>query len=339
MRRCRFCGAGGEVVGARYLSVVESIGATDAEDVFFVASSFEPRSTKCVSLVEDRSFGHAIVFNYQDTLDVAAGRFHAEVIRDTLAVSVRRGSHVLPCSFSKPYSVIHALAAFLRTSPMSIERATIDISCFTKLHLLLLLRYLEDDVGVATIRICYTEPLTYATAYGKRLSYGTKETLSLPYRAGARTSNRVALLAFMGHERARLERILQELEPDMSVVILGTPGFSSSMREYSLKVNEGLIVRASFDRQYRFVEMPAVQPYDVYLKLLEEVRRVVYEDKCQTVYFATMGTKLQALAVDMVRRSDEIDVRLLLAYSMPKRYERGLYSQGSGKTYLGTVYG
>ena len=125
----------------------------------------------------------------------------------------------------------------------------------------------------------------------------------------------------------------------MSVVILGTPGFSSSMREYSLRVNEGLIVRASFDRQYRFVEMPAVQPYDVYLRLLDEVKRVVSQDKCQTVYFATMGTKLQALSVDMIRRCDEIDVRLLLAYSMPRRYERSLYSQGSGKTYLGTVYG
>lgn len=328
------------------LMVVETIGSdlstnrsTVGKNVFFVASSFEPRSTKCVSLIESGAFSEAIVFNYQDTLDSAIGRFNAEMIRETLYAAVTNDTYVLPCSFSKPYSVIRALVAFLKMRPLNIDTATIDITCFTKLHLLLLLRYLHDDMGVATTKVCYTEPLTYATAYGKKLSYGTTETLSLPYKSGARRTNRVALMAFMGHERARLERILQELEPDKSVVILGSPGFSSSMREYSAKINEGLIDRASFDRQYRFVEMPAVQPHEIYSRLLDEVRRVVSEDRCETVYFATMGTKLQALAVDMIRRSDEIGVRLLLAYAMPKRYERNLYSQGSGKTYLGTLYG
>lgn len=331
---------------ASHLSVAKSIGPTSdlkgqtmGRHVFFVASSFEPRSTKSVSLIEAGAFSDAIVFNYQDTLDSVSGRFHAQIIRETLRTFLINDTYVLPCSFKKPYSVVHALAVFLEAQKLKIDCVTIDITCFTKLHLLLLLRYLQDDVGVSMIRICYTEPLTYATAYGRTLSYGTTETLSLPYKAGVRRSNKIALMAFMGHERARLERILQELEPDIAVVILGTPGFSSNMLEYSEKVNQGLIMRASFDRQYRFVKMPVLQPCDVYLRLLEEMKLVVSEHNCETVYFATMGTKLQALAVDMIRRSKEIDTRLLLAYSMPERYERNLYSQGSGRTYVGMLYG
>ena len=52
-----------------------------------------------------------------------------------------------------------------------------------------------------------------------------------------------------------------------------------------------------------------------------------------TVYIAALGTKLQALGIDLLRRL-ELPVRLLLAYSIPRRYERGVYSQGSGPTYL-----
>ncbi len=85
--------------------------------------------------------------------------------------------------------------------------------------------------------------------------------------------------------------------------------------------------------------MPVLQPWAVYLRLVEEMKRVMSEDGCDTVYFATMGTKLQALAVDMIRRSEEVKARLLLAYSVPKRYERNLYSQGSGRTYEGALYG
>lgn len=330
------------------LSIVDTIGrpvhrggGTDVRrHMFLVASSFEPRSARSVSLIEEGAVDDAIIFNYQDTLDLASGRFHAQTIREGLGKLLVTGRpFVLPCSFAKPYSVLHALSALLRERKLEAECVTIDITCFTKLHLLLLLRYLHEEMQVPSVRICYTEPLTYATAYGKALSYGTAKTISLPYRSGARGANRVALMAFMGHERSRLERVLQELEPDIAVVILGTPGFSPNIREYSKRVNQGLILRAAFDPQYRFVEMPVLQPWDIYLRLLEEMRMVRSEHDCETVYFATMGTKLQALAVDMMRRSEDIDARLLLAYSVPKRYERNLYSQGSGRTYEGAFYG
>ena len=331
---------------APQLTTVDTIGPVPCDGgigakrhTFFVASSFEPRSVRSVSMIEKGTFDDAIIFNYQDTLDLASGRFHTQKMRERLEEVLIAKPVVLPCSFAKPYSVVHALATMLKMQKWEIERVTIDITCFTKLHLLLLLRYLHEEIGVSAIRVCYTEPLTYATAYGKSLSYGTDKTISLPYRSGARGSNRVALMAFMGHERSRLERILQELEPDLAVVILGTPGFSPNIREYSERVNRGLIMRASFDPRYRFVEMPVLQPRDIYSRLLEEMRRVTVEDGCETVYFATMGTKLQALAVDMIRRSEEMDARLLLAYSVPKRYERNLYSQGSGRTYEGALYG
>ena len=61
------------------------------------------------------------------------------------------------------------------------------------------------------------------------------------------------------------------------------------------------------------------------------------QEGCESVYLAPLGTKLQALAIDMLRRSG-VSLRMLLAYSIPKRYERKLYSQGSGPTYLGVLF-
>ena len=212
-----------------------------------------------------------------------------------------------------------------------------DVTCFTKLHLLLLLRYLHSNLRVETIRICYTEPLAYATAFGRQLSYGVRRTVYLPYQLKEHRSSRVGLIAFLGHERLRLERIVQELEPELSVVVLGEPGFAKSMEDESRRVNDSLIHRASYDRQYRVASAPAGDLQAVCRVLKAELEVILAHD-CETVYLAAMGTKIQALGFEMLRRAG-FEIRMLLAYSIPRSYERNMYSQGNGPTYVAILSG
>ena len=321
------------------MGLVEEIGVQSegVPETFLVASSFEPRSLRTTELVRNQTFEHAVVFDYEDTLDTVMGRHHRQSLRRLLGGGRAARVDVLPCNYADPYSTLRGLNAFLAQTALqnAMKAVTVDATCFTKLHLLLLLRYLHADCHVERIRICYTEPLAYATAFGRDLSYGVRRTVYLPYQLRAHRSSRVGLIAFLGHERLRVERIIQELEPELSVVVFGEPGFARSMEDESRRVNDSIFHRARYDRQYQVVSAPAGQLHGVFDVLREQLELVLSHD-CETVYLAALGTKLQALGFELLRR-EEYPIRMLLAYSIPRSYERNMYSQGSGPTHVAVL--
>ena len=321
------------------LEKVDQIGAfaEATSHVYLTASSFEPRSVRTTRLLDPGTFSDAVIFNYEDTLDTAMGRHHVEHLKGILTSKGKAPPFVLRCRFSNPYSVVRSFAS-LALAENWLERRrsfTIDMTCFTKIHLLLLLKYFGDHFSYHPIRVCYTEPLTYATAFGRELSYGIDRTVYLPYQVKKHASRGVGLVAFLGHERLRLERIVQEIEPDLTVVVLGDPGFSYPMSQYSKRVNSTLIHRADYDGHYRIVSSPANDvsaTADVLSESIEAVRSL----GCDSIYLVALGTKLQALSIEVLRRRG-ISGRLILGYSIPKSYERNMYSQGSGPTYVGVL--
>ncbi len=308
-----------------------------SDELYIVASSFEPRSVRATSMIEYGAFGQAIVFNYEDTLDSVVGRYNLAQIKDFLLKSGIKDLKILRCRFSDPFSIVRVFEAFLkeRNNGEEITSVTIDTTCFTKLHLLLLLRYLDLKLGIKIIRICYTEPLSYATAFGRQLSYGIDKTIYFPYQATTHKSKGIGLIAFLGHERLRLERIVQELEPDLSIVIFGEPGFAKNIQDYSHRVNNSIIHRATYDRQYRLAKAPT-NDFVGSFEVLKEQVDVILSEGCDSVYLAALGTKLQTLGIDLLRRAN-LPLRMLLAYTIPKAYERSMYSQGSGSTYTGLL--
>lgn len=316
------------------LDPVERIEIGDDAELFLVAGSFEPRSV-CASTLLHGSVDRAIVFSYDDTLDTESGRRNTRKIE----VSLREKSgavDVLHCQVADPFSVVSAFHTYVTRERLvgAVRSVVLDATCFTKLHLLLLLRFLSDWLGVEATRICYTKPVVYGTAFGRELSYGIRRTVYLPYRGGAQASAGTGLIALLGHEPRRLERIVQEIEPDLCVVLIGEPGFTADMAAYSKKANASLLRRAKYDRHYRLAEAP-VDDIDQCVDVLAEQLRALRQNGCGNVYVAPLGTKLQALAVDVLSRQRDAG-RLSLAYAVPDRYERRNYSHGIGATVVTT---
>ena len=142
--------------------------------VYLVAGSFEPRCVRTTSLLSRGAFAGSVIFNYEDTLDSAMGRHHVERLKAVLEEKTGRPPYVLRCSFADPYSVVRSFGALLSTEQWFGQDPvfTLDATCFTKIHLLLLLKYIAERYGYGSgpVRVCYTEPLTYATAFGRHLS-------------------------------------------------------------------------------------------------------------------------------------------------------------------------
>lgn len=302
--------------------------------LYIVAGSFEPRSVRATELLPSGALQDAVVFSYEDTLDSVMGRYHSMKIRQALDATGVPDVNVLRCRFADPFSMVREFHAYIRTKEFRsrLDTVTIDCTCITKLHLLLLLQYLYEKMHILTVNILYTEPLAYATAFGKQLSYGIDRTVYLPYQPRTQRSSGVGLVAFLGHERLRVERIIQELEPDVSVVILGQPGFSDEMYDDSRRINDTLVHRSTYDNQYRLVEAPSNDIRASADLLVDQIQQV-QELGCNTVYFAPLGTKLQAMSIEVVRQLS-LPVRMLLAYSIPLRYEKNMYSEGIGPTYV-----
>ena len=300
--------------------------------LFLAAASFEPRSVNAtLTTVAENQFYNAVIFRYEDTLDLDLARRNFGQMVESLQTKVEEKVHIVKCSFKDPYSAVRSLDVhFASNLPEdALIDVTIDITCFTKLHLLMLLKFLQEHAAVRRVSGLYTEPISYATAIGRQLSYGISRTVYLPYKVSGSNSRRVGVIAFLGHERLRLERIIQELEPDRLVIVFGEPGFSENMEDYSRSVNAGLLHRATFDPHCHLVSAPVGDVDETELVLYRAVRRM-QADKCSSVYFAALGTKLQTIAIDRVRRRIDLEIGMLLAYSIPERYERGQYSLGSG---------
>lgn len=309
-------------------------GAMLAGGLYIVAGSFEPRCVQATELLPTGVLRDAVVFSYEDTLDSVMGRYHSMRIRQTLEAIGVDSITVLRCRFSDPFSLVRAFHAFVQAnqSHSHLDSVTIDTTCITKLHLLLLLQYLHERMRVLTVNILYTEPLAYATAFGKQLSYGIDRAVYLPYQPWIQRSDAVGLIAFLGHERLRIEHIIQELEPDISVVIVGQPGFSNEMYDDSKRINHTLMHRSLYDHQYRVAEAPSNDIRACADVLVDQIQQIRTQG-CDTIYFAPLGTKLQAMSIDIVR-SFNLPIRMLLAYSIPRRYEKSMYSQGVGPTYF-----
>lgn len=317
------------------LDPVERIEVSgDDAELFLVAGSFEPRSVRATELLRG-SVDRAIVFTYDDTLDIESGRRNTRTIDGCLR-EISRVVHVLPCKVGDPFSVVGALHTYVTRERLvgSVRSVVLDATCFTKLHLLLLLRFLSDWLDVEVIRICYTKPVVYGTAFGKELSYGIRRTVYLPYRGTEQAIAGTGLVALLGHEPRRLERIVQEIEPDLCVVLIGEPGFTADMAAYSKKANASLLRRAKYDQHYRLAVAP-VDDIDQCVDVLAEQLHALHQYGCGNVYVAPLGTKLQALAVDVLRRRGDAR-RLSLAYAVPDRYERRNYSHGFGATVVTT---
>lgn len=309
------------------------------EDLFLAASSFEPRCCRAGELLEPGAVTSSVIFRYSDTLDSALGLANTRSLTEDLRIKCA-SVDVLDCSFSDPYSVVRSLRPWLRDTRHLLSKRpsiSIDISCFTKLHLLLLLEHLHREFPdqTADTRIIYTEPLSYAASFGRQLSYGIKDTVHIPFSSPSHETGQTALIIFLGHEALRAEKIIEELEPELIILVQGSQGYSEEMYSTHLGINRALLDRVKYNHQYRLL---AGSPRD-FLSLaaaLEGMTAPLVQQGFGTFYLAPLGTKLQTVAFELLRRSNP-DLRLLVSYAIPKRYERKYYSQGVGPSWASTI--
>ena len=171
-------------------------GDSDSTHLVLVASSFEPRSVRAAELMKG-NIERVIIFNYDDTLITELGQRNARKIEDVLRKK-SNSVEILSCKVIEPFGVIGAFHTYITKERLvgSVQSVAIDATCFTKLHLLLLLRFLRRWLRIETLQVYYTKPVIYGTALGKKLSFGIQKTVYLPYCQVEQQASRTGLIAF-----------------------------------------------------------------------------------------------------------------------------------------------
>ncbi|HAV43506.1 TPA: hypothetical protein DCX15_05770 [bacterium] len=297
------------------------------DSLFITASSYEERCLKVPELIDGTLSEDSIIFLYNDVADDPIGNANHNYIYKILKKRSINEPNVLSCDFTDPYSLVVEFCKWAEGRRLEEWDISIDISCFTKLHLLLLLKHIGSEDKRGVIRVFYTQPMVYLPMIpGKRrLSYDIGERCFIPYLSSSVRDGREALIIFLGMEGLRANRVWEETDPEKTILIMGRPGFTEEMEKISERENKFLLSRVLYDPSFSQRDCSTLNPWEVVYALKEAAEGV------DTLYIAPCGTQLQTLGIYFFSQIVK-GKRIIIAYFPPKKYARP-YSEGIRNTF------
>ena len=296
--------------------------------VLITCSSHEPR---CLGLLAQCQYWHpdvAVLFHYDDDNPIRE-HHHAEMelaLEDlcipTVALPFTEGSCVR--SMRDNMHALRQLLADHVDAPV-----VVDISVFTKRHLLLLLRWLDDEGLWDNVVVVYSEPDDYDVADHLPLSFGLASVRQIPgFPASPDLSRPVHLVLFLGYEGDRALAVYEHVQPMRTTLIIADPPFKPSWQGRTEELNADLLKLTGHSPVTR---VDGLDPADS-VRVLEAVLRSPGRRSEYAVLISPLGTKAQTLgAYSYIRRCAAPPA---IVYASPLRHNHEFFSHGIGITWL-----
>jgi len=304
----------------------------EQDDLFICATSFEDRCIRTTELLSpDFRIKDVLIVFYNDILNLSYVRKNTNII-NTILEKYTENLYSIRCDFYNTYSLLVELNKEFNKGKLNFQKykfITIDITCFTTLHLLLLLKYLSQKIK-AIFRFIYTEPLIYETIKDKGLSYGLLELATINYKLNHNTINKKGdiYIFLAGHNFDRLYKIFKRLKPRKYWVFLESFGFNTKLEFYRNKISKAFI--EEIQSSERFIETSIKDPY----LIVESLYKISQKEKdMANLYIIPCGTKLQTLGVFLFSQKIT-QFNIIVTYPVPLRYEEESSSKGFGKTWM-----
>jgi hypothetical protein len=203
------------------------------DDVFIVCASFEERTTAVVERFDEGyEVANSFVFKYDEENRTNLRNINFERLMDAF---MHHSDKVFPivCDHHDPLDLCEKQSTELRN-----RNIIIDITTFTKQYLLVILKYIEEQ-NPKSLRLFYTEPEDYAVKWGKPLSYGLIDIISVPtYGGHFYIEKENLLILLLGYEGDRAHAIWEKLTPHKTIILIGKPSFRNSWDGRVEKFNE-----------------------------------------------------------------------------------------------------
>lgn len=220
------------------------------------------------------------------------------------------------------------LKSFKEKAELAHSTITLDISTFTKRHLLLLLKSL-DDLGLwNNLRIFYTEPKKYITNLYLPMSTGIRAISPIScFISNSSPNLSLLLIIFLGYEGDRARAIYDSLDPEDTILIIPKPAYHEEWENKTEKMNRSLIRMVG---EGKVETAHSIDPLDV-SHLLQRIKKRFNPNKWRWA-IVPLGTKPQALGLYSFWR--KYPGTFSIIYAQPLKHNERFFSTGIGRTWL-----
>jgi hypothetical protein len=311
------------------LEVAEINNFNDGTEIFIGCSSFEER---CLGTIQKLSLKYyytkAFIFIYSKP-DTEREKHTQKIIK----ILKDRGSfETIVASESDPIPSIKNLICKLKTIQSASKKIviSIDITTFTKKHLMLLLNYLDKNNLFEITRIFYTEPKKYTANLYLPMSFGILPIYTIAGFVSTQSLNKQNLLAiFLGYEGDRAMALVNNFEPNETILIIPDPPYHPEWKGRTEEMNRNLIEIIGSEK---VESIDSLNPH-LMLKKLESLFGIdgKYDLRNYHCSISPLGTKPQALGLYLFWRQHK--GKFSIVYAPPCKHNESFYSKGIGRTW------
>ena len=307
----------------------QSLGTVRLPDgaVLVTCSSHEDRCSGFASRAEGWSPSEVVLFHYDDENPIREQNH-----RRMESVFRKIGCQLTVLRFTETDAVA-SLRDNLQELREAVDRCgsravVIDISVFTKRHLLMMLRWLDDSGLWDRLYVVYSEPDDYLVSEFVPLSFGLKSLQPTPgFSACPDLSRPVHLVMFLGYEGDRALAVYEQIQPLKTTLAVPHPPYRPNWTGRTERFNRDLLALAGA-QAVRAVD--ALDPDGASAALAEVLGGSGRDDFARIV--CPLGTKPQTLGIyEYVRKADDPPA---IVYAGPLRHNHTFYSRGVGQTWV-----
>ena len=300
-----------------------------ADHAFICCASFERR---CRGVI-DRFAGYraecAYVFKYDEPS--AKREENLDRMRQVLR-SIAHQYDEIETMHQEPLPAVREILRRILGSGVPAEdlTLTLDITTFTKGHLLLLLRGLELSNLLPRTRLLYTEPGEYVAELDRPLSFGLRQISVIPSFTGSYDASKDLLLVlFLGYEEDRAMGLWQNIEPHDTILVLPRPPYHPEWDLVGEEINSALIAAVG-EGHLRYAH--SRDPAQVALTLEAIFGEKEHSPEQFNYFVCPLGTKPQTVGIYRFFRDHPFAATLV--YAAPLRHNEAYFSKGVGRTWV-----
>ena len=294
--------------------------------VLVTCSSHEDRCRALLSYIQSWSPSEVVLFHYDDDNPIREVNHHR--MESAFRKMVSRLT-VLQFTEADAVSSLRDNMPFLRQAiDRSDYRAVVmDISVFTKRHLLMMLRWLDDYDLWDRLYVVYSSPDDYLVSQHIPLSFGLASFQQIPgFSACPDLSRPVHLIMFLGYEGDRALAVYEQTQPMKTTLVVANP-YRPSWTGRTEQFNHDILALAG-EQPVRKVD--ALDPDATSATLTDLLGRSGRDDFARII--CPLGTKPQTLGVySYIRESDDPPA---IVYAGPLRHNHAFFSTGLGETWM-----
>lgn len=295
--------------------------------LLLTCSSHEGRCKGLLTRAVGWSPGEVVLFRYDDHNPLRdRNQRWMESAFQTIAPRVT----VLPFTEDDPVESLRGNMGKLRgaVARSAGRGVVIDVSVFTKRHLLMTLRWL-DDLGLWDgLHVVYSEPDDYLVSDYVPLSFGLASFQQVPgFSACPDLSRPVHLMLFLGCEGDRAWAVHERIQPTRTTLAVPDPPDRTDWAGRTKRFNRDLLTLVG-EREVRKTD--GLDPDAARATLAEVFGGAGRSGVARIV--CPLGTKPQTLGIyDYVRQADDPPA---IVYARPLRRNHAFFSTGIGSTWL-----